>query len=286
MKRTTLLLAPLIVTGIIGCSSGSSSKGGVSLSTTTKAPANPGRHRPQPRRRRGRRGVIGMSRSAARSRRGTGSQTSRRSAAAPTATMATSWHRRSGLNLTDVSCGAAVIPNVLDEAQGAAPPQIDAVTPDTKLITVSVGGNDINLNGTALGCGDPATVCSPPATLDADEAALQGELVAMLTELKARAPSAVVVLVTYPREFPDETCAELSLSDGEPRCSVGWAKARGGIGLGRGAGRRRPGRPVRAAWRSHRGAPASARWTAGYKVAPGEGFAYHPTVLDTRRWRT
>ncbi len=26
-------------------------------------------------------------------------------------------------------------------------------------------------------------------------------------------------------------------------------------------------------------APAPERWTAGYKVAPGDRFAYHPTAL-------
>jgi hypothetical protein len=38
---------------------------------------------------------------------------------------------RFGLQLTDVSCGAAVVPNIVDRSQGANPPQIDAVTPET-----------------------------------------------------------------------------------------------------------------------------------------------------------
>ena len=89
-----------------------------------------------------------------------------------------------GLNLTDVSCGAAVIPNVLDRAQGTAPRQIDAVTPDTKLITVSVGGNDINLNGTALGCGNPATGARRPRCSAPTRPVSRPKLVAMLTGLK------------------------------------------------------------------------------------------------------
>jgi lysophospholipase L1-like esterase len=263
MKRATLLLAPLLVTGILGCSSSSSSKG---VASTT----------PLPRVQRGDRyvslgtsiasgyGIANQSTFCGRSDRDYGHLVA--------ATL--------GLNLTDVSCGAAVIPNVLDRAQSTAPPQIDAVTPDTKLITVSVGGNDINLNGTALVCGNPATVCSPPATLDADEAALQGDLVAMLTALKAKAPSAIVVLVTYPREFPDQNCAALSLSDSE-------------LSMLRGMGEKLEAAMVSAAQqtgvvlvdpyvqpRDHTAcAPAAERWTAGYKVAPGEGFAYHPTVL-------
>ena len=116
---------------------------------------------------------------------------------------------KNGLQLVDVSCGAAAVPNVLDQAQGANPPQIDAVTADTKLITIGLGGNDIGYNGTALACGDPATVCTAPATLAADEASLPGKLDAMLTAVKAKAPSATIVVVTYPREFPKTNC---------PRC--------------------------------------------------------------------
>src|SRR5438094_8488355 len=44
------------------------------------------------------------------------------------------------LKLVDVTCGAATIPNVLDKPQGTAPPQINALTRDTKLVTISVGG--------------------------------------------------------------------------------------------------------------------------------------------------
>ena len=75
------------------------------------------------------------------------------------------------LELIDVTCGAAVIPNVVDTPQGTHPPQITALTPDTKLVTVTVGGNDIGYNATALACGNPDTVCTAPAALAQDFAA-------------------------------------------------------------------------------------------------------------------
>ena len=273
MRRALLLVAPLLLGPIVGCSSGSSSKGTVPQSSTTHASSTTAR---PPRVQGGDRyvslgssiasgyGIANQSTFCGRSDRDYGHLVA----------------AKLGLNLTDVSCGAAVIPNVLDRAQGTAPPQIDAVTPDTRLVTVSIGGNDISLNGTALGCGDPATVCSPPPSLDANETALQGKLVAMLTALKAKAPSATVVLVTYPREFPDQNCAELSLSDGE-------------LSMLRGMAAKLEAASVSAAQQTgvvlvdpyvepgdHTAcAPAAERWTAGYKVAPGEGFAYHPTAL-------
>ena len=184
------------------------------------------------------------------------------------------------LSLTDVSCGAAVIPNILDMAQGTAKPQIEFVTPDTKLITVVIGGNDIGFNGTALVCGDPSTVCTAPTGLAENEAALEGKLVTMLKAIKAKAPDAIVVLVTYPREFPLENCAALSLTDAE-------------LSMLRNMGDALQNSLVAAAQQTdvilvdpysvdgdHTAcAPESDRWTSGYKVATGEGFAYHPTAL-------
>ena len=273
MKRALLLVAPALLSGIVGCSSSSPSKGVASRSSTTQVPSTTAK---PPRVQSGDRyvslgssiasgyGIANQSTFCGRSDRDYGHLVA----------------AKLGLNLTDVSCGAAVIPNVLDRAQGTAPPQIDALTPDTKLITVSIGGNDINLNGTALGCGDPATVCSPPPTLEADEAALQGKLVNMLTALKARAPSATIVLVTYPREFPDQNCAELSLTDGELAMLRAMAAK---LELAQVSAARQTGVVLVDPYvepGDHTGcAPAPDRWTAGYKVAPGEGFAYHPTAL-------
>ena len=120
------------------------------------------------------------------------------------------------LKLVDVTCGAATIPNVLDTPQGAAPPQINAVTRDTKLITISVGGNDITYNGTAVACGDPANVCTAPAGLDASVASTRAALATLIERVKAAAPNATIVFVTYPREVPaDKNCPALSYTDGE-----------------------------------------------------------------------
>jgi lysophospholipase L1-like esterase len=185
---------------------------------------------------------------------------------------------RYGLQLVDVSCGAAAVPNVVDTPQGANPPQLDAVPADAKLITIGLGGNDIGYNGTALGCGDPATVCSAPPNLAADSAALPGKLDAMLAAVKAKAPDATIVVVTYPREFPKQNCPALSLTDEE-------------LALLQQMGATVEKALVTAAKKAHvriadpyvqRGdhtacAPEAKRWTAGKDVT--DGFAYHPTAL-------
>lgn len=181
------------------------------------------------------------------------------------------------LDLVDVSCGAATIPQLVDEAQADNPPQIEAVTPDTRLVTISVGGNDIGYNATALLCGQPTT-CEPPDTLDADLEALPGLLTSMIDTVRAAAPDAVIVFVTYPREVPEGNCPELSLDDAEAT-----------IVRSMGEGLQQAFVDVVASSDvvfvdpyvdpdDHTGcAPASQRWVAGFD-AP-EGTPYHPTAL-------
>ena len=182
------------------------------------------------------------------------------------------------LTLTDVTCGAATIPNVVDTAQGANPPQLQSVTPDTKLVTVSVGGNDIGYNGTAVVCGDPATVCTAPASVQANLAALPTALTSMIDKVHAAAPSAIIVFVTYPREVPDGNCPALGFTDEEAAIVRSMGAELESVFV----------KVVKAedvvfvdpyvAPGDHTGCAApDQRWTAGHVA--DDGFAYHPTAL-------
>lgn len=186
-----------------------------------------------------------------------------------------------GLELDDVSCGGATIPNVFETPQGVEPLQIEAVTADTKLITIGLGGNDIGYNGTALGCMDPATVCTAPANLEADSAALPGKVEAMISALRKKAPDATIVLVTYPREFPEQNCPALSVTDEEfsllqrmgetVQDALTSAARKTGVLLA----------DPYVAPGDHTGcAEPSQQWAAGSKVT--DGFPYHPTALGHR----
>lgn len=187
--------------------------------------------------------------------------------------------KRFKLELVDVSCGAASIPHVLSTPQGESPPQITVVTPDTKLITIAIGGNDIGYNGTALGCGDPATVCSAPTTLETDLVEARAALEDMLDQLESAAPKATIVFVTYPREFPREgNCPALNYTDEEADVmrSMGVQLQEMFLDVAK-----RPGivfvdpYSVRG---DHTACAAPAQqWTAGNQVT--DGFAYHPTAL-------
>lgn len=289
MRRVAAgVVACVVAVGIVGCSSGSSDKGSTSPGTSTPAsPATPTNSPSSigpsaPTLQRGERYVALGSSIASGYGISVQSACGRSSRDYPQLLAA-----KFGLKLVDVTCGAAVIPNVVDTKQGNFPPQIDAVTADTKLITISVGGNDIGFNGTALACGDPTTICKAPPDLDAELAALPGQLQSMVTKVRAKAPSARIVFVTYPREMPETNCPAMSLDDAE-------------LAMLRSMGDKLEATFVKVFAKSdvvfvdpyvvpgdHTvcGA-ASARWTNGYTVAKGAGFAYHPTALGHQEMAT
>ena len=184
------------------------------------------------------------------------------------------------LELTDVSCGAAFIRNVVDTPQDATnnPAQLTAVTPETKLITVSVGGNDIIYTGTALVCGDPTTVCTAPPDLAASVAATRDALEHMFERIKAAAPSATVVLVTYPREVGDNNCPALSFTDAEADLirSMGRQLENVFVTVAEQADVVLVD-PYAASGDHTACAPTSQRWMAG--LVPDDGFGYHPTAI-------
>ncbi len=184
------------------------------------------------------------------------------------------------LHLIDASCGAAVIDNILTTPQGSNPPQLTFVTPATKLITIAVGGNDIVYNGTAVEC-DNATTCALPTNFAALVATMRTNLKVMIEKIKAAAPSATIVFVTYPREVPPGTCPALgftnagaaivrSMGQTLENAFVQVVKPLGVIFVD----------PYAVSGDHTVCGPPSQRWTQGSKYVFGvTGFAHHPTAL-------
>lgn len=121
--------------------------------------------------------------------------------------------QRLDLNLTDVSCSGATTVNVL-EPWGELPAQVAAVSPDTALVTITVGGNDLNYVGNlyAASCafvsstkaGTTGVHC--PAVTNpsaADYEKLRLHLRKIVQEIRKRSPRARVVFVEYPATLPD-----------------------------------------------------------------------------------
>lgn len=115
-------------------------------------------------------------------------------------------------NLTDVSCSAATAEHMAKPQPlplgGFAPPQFDALSDSTDLVTTTIGGNDVGLVGEALlcvnllpepagqSCKDRLTsggVDKLAAKIDAFEPAFGR----MLDGIREHAPNARVVVVGY-----------------------------------------------------------------------------------------
>jgi lysophospholipase L1-like esterase len=135
--------------------------------------------------------------------------------------------------LVDVSCSGADTRDLVRPQNtfrdATVPPQLDAVTADTDLVTLGIGGNDFDLFVTLLqtciqlGAGEPT---GRPCTdyLDANGTDLRDQIsritrrvAAALDRIQRRAPEAEVLLVGYPRIVPtDRTCPRLlPLADGD-----------------------------------------------------------------------
>lgn len=189
-----------------------------------------------------------------------------------------------GLTLTDVSCNGATTANILNTSQDDAAPQIDAISRDTALVTVTIGGNDIRYTSSTFACA--GTARDEHCTANLDHAAineavdrLPTELSAMLDAVQAKAPQAIIVFVTYPRVFPDDaiSCSELELSaeDTTYLATLGQKLEDAFVS----ATSSREGLIADAYVRAEGHGPCSTaeRWINGNSVAD-TGIRYHPTA--------
>ncbi|MEO0062537.1 MAG: hypothetical protein RLZZ08_1097 [Pseudomonadota bacterium] len=122
------------------------------------------------------------------------------------------------LRLVDASCGGAMTAHLLGP-WNELPPQLDALTPQTRLVTITGAGNDIGFvrNLAASACAQGTAGC--PARLDpveADWRAVELALQQVVDRIRERAPSARIVFVDYVTLIPAHgTCAALGMSTGD-----------------------------------------------------------------------
>jgi len=133
--------------------------------------------------------------------------------------------RTTGLHLVDVSCGGATASNILEGGPFFQRPQIRALGPSARLVTITIGGNDVdyigdvgmmafrNRNG-VLGS-LVRRFWKGPRPVDARLFdALVARLIDIVAIARQRSPQATVVLMTYPRVLPSiGTCANVGISE-------------------------------------------------------------------------
>jgi lysophospholipase L1-like esterase len=191
---------------------------------------------------------------------------------------------RMRLDLIDASCGGATTAHILGP-RNELPAQIDAVTPDTRLVTVTIGGNDLNYvrNLMIATCGrvpgmmPPAGRDCPPTIWpsESDYTLLGQHLREVAQKVRRRAPKAELVFVDYVRILPDVGgCAALPLDEAQmasaretirrmAEITAQSAKAEGATLLSAGE-----------LSRGHDACSAEP-WSAGY---PGNPATWHPTA--------
>jgi lysophospholipase L1-like esterase len=207
-----------------------------------------------------------------------------------------------GSELVDVSCSGASTLSLVGAQQtngGAVPPQFGALSEDTSLVTVGIGGNDERLFQTmvgtcarlASGAADDGSPCREqlgPSDQHGDlllekVETIRGRVTAALTGVHDRAPSATVVLVGYPQPVPPRgTCPTLPLAAGD------YAYVRSSVEALNGALRAAADEAdatfvdVAAASAGHDICAGADAWVNGSQTDLSRAVAFHPFAAEQR----
>lgn len=109
------------------------------------------------------------------------------------------------LSLTHVSCSGAVVADLIDRRMRAAEPlQIQALSADTDIVMLGIGGNDAGFSEVFAACRteDAAACVAAGERMKPQAAALSGTLVRLYRAVLAKAPNAVVIVVMYADSLP------------------------------------------------------------------------------------
>ncbi len=132
---------------------------------------------------------------------------------------------RLNLSLDDVSCGGATSAHLIGP-WNELPAQIEAVTSETRLVTITIGGNDLAFAGnlTAASCEQGETIriagralpCPPrfPVSEDAHPN-LERNLREIARQIAVRAPQARTVFVQYVTLVPRTQCPQSRFTEAE-----------------------------------------------------------------------
>ncbi|MFL6158602.1 MAG: SGNH/GDSL hydrolase family protein [Marmoricola sp.] len=119
----------------------------------------------------------------------------------------------------NVSCGGATSDNLTQRqfpatGTGSNPPQLDALTHDTTLVTLGIGGNDFDLGSALYPCLSPGgrTTAACAKYLNQSSSGISAsiskvgvQVAANIRSVRKAAPGARIILVGYPRVLADDT---------------------------------------------------------------------------------
>ncbi len=198
---------------------------------------------------------------------------------------------RLGLPLTDVSCGGATSADVLRSRHGL-PAQIDAITPRTRVVTVSIGGNDFGLYGkliiTCSQLSSEASGGSPCRDRLAAEVAplipaIGARVGDVLDRVRSKAPDATVLMVGYPRLMPSSGSCRAAPYTAADVAWVASLESQMATTMADAARKRDvPFVPMFARSKGHDLCQGDAAWVNGLDPAAGDGLVLHPNAAGAQ----
>jgi lysophospholipase L1-like esterase len=142
---------------------------------------------------------------------------------------------RMGLDLKDPSCSGAETED-MTQSQGVWPqpnaPQFNALGPDTRVVTLGIGGNDIGFSSLAQDCFSTSPFGSPcrdqytaggTDQISGRIAETAPKVANVIQQIKAKAPAANVHVINYPAILPDSgpgCYPQIPVADGD----VAWLR--------------------------------------------------------------
>jgi lysophospholipase L1-like esterase len=199
-----------------------------------------------------------------------------------------------GTELIDVSCTGADTTSLIGVQQTFddvnRPPQLEALTPDTSLVTVSIGANDFGLFSTFVGgCAQVASTdptgspCTDVASDDGPEvlATIEERTAAVVQGIRGRAPEARILVVGYPQIVSqgDRSCPALRIAPKDlpfaRTMNRGLSKA-----LQEGARRSDAEYVDVYALTAGHDVCADDPWIAGKETVEGQALAFHPFAAE------
>lgn len=185
------------------------------------------------------------------------------------------------LSLVDATCSGATTQHVLGP-WNEVPPQIESVTADTRLVTITIGGNDVNFVGNVFAAAcelmeKPDARCQKwrdisEAEWQADEARMRQ----IVHNVRERAPTARIVLVDYITVLPPKgPCAAVPITNERLKQSQSAAKRLSQLTAR--AARAEGAEVFRFSAMSKSHAPCAAKpWSNGLTAPAGDGIPVHP----------
>jgi lysophospholipase L1-like esterase len=203
------------------------------------------------------------------------------------------------LELLDVTYSGATTANLLTEPQNEAPPQIDAVGPETELVTVTAGGNDLDYIGTFVRGSLMNTLAAPVGLVvkrlgnrirarvsylkdQSQYDAAADSLTEVVTRIREKAPQSRILLVDYLTVAGPSTRPRLDVPLNEEQLPSVVLMAEGLAAAFAKASERTGAELIAASSASRDHAVGSPEpWTTGFKLGFGR-VPYHPNEAGMR----